>query len=116
MLDVRADVWRTLAVAGGDEPYFARDDGHFATTPALGNAEGRFGTIVELGGVRGTLASIFSGIMRGSGKLIATDIVPTRHCDLAVDAMALPFSDASVENIVMQDVLHHIPYPAAWFL
>jgi SAM-dependent methyltransferase len=43
--------------------------------------------------------------------LIATDIVRTPHIDVATDAGALPFADASIGAIVMLDVLHHLPRP-----
>ena len=80
---------------------------NFATRSAVG----KYGTILEIGGGSGNFKEYFQEKHAGQGTLIATDIVPTPHCDLAVDAMALPFGAGSLDNIVMQDVLHHIPYP-----
>ena len=113
VLDVRADVWhRRPLLREIYNRYFAEMVANFAK-PQTG--EGRFGTILELGGGSGNFKEYFQQHHPGEGKLIATDVVPTQHCDLAVDAMAMPFSDGSVDNIVMQDVLHHIPYPLRFF-
>ena len=113
VLDVRADVWRRRPLLREIyNRYFAEMVGNFAVA---GGGEGRFGTIVELGGGSGNFKEYFQQHHAGAGKLIATDVVPTQHCDLAVDAMAMPFAEGSVENIVMQDVLHHIPYPLRFF-
>jgi SAM-dependent methyltransferase len=44
---------------------------------------------------------------------IGTDIVPTPWADRAADAEQLPFAEGEVRNLVMVDVLHHIPRPVA---
>jgi SAM-dependent methyltransferase len=41
----------------------------------------------------------------------ATDIEPTPWTDVAVDAERLPYADASVANLVLIDVFHHLPSP-----
>jgi SAM-dependent methyltransferase len=120
VLDVRAEVWqRRPLLREIYRRYFAEMVAHFAVTPATPAApEGSalsFGTIVEIGGGSGNFKEFFATTHAGQGRLIATDIVPTRHCDLAADAMALPFADGSIDNLVMQDVLHHIPYPLRFF-
>ncbi|HUO08672.1 MAG TPA: class I SAM-dependent methyltransferase [Phycisphaerae bacterium] len=113
VLDVRADVWRKRPLLREIyNRYFAEMTANFATPR---NAEGMYGTIVELGGGSGNFKEYFQQHHSGQGKLIATDVVPTHHCDLAVDAMAMPFPDAGIDNIVMQDVLHHIPFPLRFF-
>jgi SAM-dependent methyltransferase len=71
--------------------------------------------IVEIGGGSGNFKEYFGTHHAGQGRLVASDIVPTHHCDLAVDAMAMPFPEGSVDNLVMMDVLHHIPYPLRFF-
>jgi SAM-dependent methyltransferase len=43
--------------------------------------------------------------------VIATDVVATPWAERVVDATALPFEDASVGNIVMVDVFHHLAAP-----
>lgn len=48
-------------------------------------------------------------------QVYMADILPAEWLDLAADAQQLPFGDASLGNIVMLDVLHHIEYPAALF-
>ena len=65
------------------------------------------GVVVEIGGGAGHFKSFYP-------DMIVTDIVPTVHIDLAADAMRLPFADATIDNLVMQDVLHHIPFPLSF--
>jgi len=48
-------------------------------------------------------------------EVIATDSFHTPWCDQVVDACELPFEDASVGNLVLFDVLHHIPAPSVFF-
>ncbi len=62
------------------------------------------GLVLELGGGAGHFRDSYP-------KAVVTDLVPSRHIDMAVDAMRLPFPDTSVDNIVLHDVLHHLPYP-----
>lgn len=112
VLDVRADIWKKRPLLREIyNRYFAEMVGNFAVS---GSGDG-FGTIVELGGGSGNFKEFFAERHAGQGKLVATDIVPTVHCDMAVDAMAMPFGDGTIDNIVMQDVLHHIPYPLRFF-
>jgi SAM-dependent methyltransferase len=43
---------------------------------------------------------------------VPTDIVTTPWADTQADAEDLPFDDGSAANLVMIDVLHHVPHPA----
>lgn len=47
--------------------------------------------------------------------VIATDAMATPWCDRVADACGMPFEDDSVGNLVMFDVLHHIPKPLCVF-
>lgn len=86
------------------------------------------GRVLELGGGSGNFREYFreqhessegsvgvGGTGGVAGELIASDIVPTPQVDLAADALQLPFPDGSLDNLVMQDVLHHLPQPLAFF-
>jgi SAM-dependent methyltransferase len=46
---------------------------------------------------------------------VATDILPTPWTQRTVDAESLPFEDRSVANLVMTDVIHHLPHPPRLF-
>jgi len=66
----------------------------------------------ELATVPGPCVEIGSGI--GAFKAfrpstVATDIAPTPWTDDVVDGQDLPYQDASLANVVMIDVFHHIP-------
>lgn len=72
----------------------------------------------RLSQVEGTTLELGSGI----GKLreavpsaVLTDVEPTPWIDEAVDAQQLPYDDASAANIVLVDVLHHLPAPSRFF-
>ncbi|MBM4073901.1 MAG: class I SAM-dependent methyltransferase [Planctomycetes bacterium] len=52
------------------------------------------------------------GSLKGSlGNVVTTDIAPQRWLDAAADAQALPFSDASFDNLIVVDVMHHVEFP-----
>jgi len=44
-------------------------------------------------------------------EAIATDLVESPWADELVDAQELPYVDSSIGNLVMVDVLHHLPRP-----
>jgi SAM-dependent methyltransferase len=44
-------------------------------------------------------------------EILETDIVPTPWVDFASDALRLPLADASVGNIILIDLLHHLTDP-----
>jgi SAM-dependent methyltransferase len=46
-------------------------------------------------------------------SVVATDVEESPWADQVVDAGELPFGDGSVANVVMTDVLHHLPEPVA---
>lgn len=62
------------------------------------------GSILEIGGGSGRMKEHRPDII--SSDLHSSDVV-----DLSADAMDLPFDDGSLQNIVMLDVLHHVPVP-----
>ena len=47
--------------------------------------------------------------------IVSSDVQVTDWLDLVADAHYLPFSDESLSNIVMFDVLHHLEKPLAFF-
>ena len=68
----------------------------------------------ELSAVEGPTIELGCGI--GSLKevvpeVVATDVLPTRWAEQVVDATELPYVDGSVANLVLVDVLHHLPAP-----
>jgi SAM-dependent methyltransferase len=44
-------------------------------------------------------------------ETVATDVMATPWTDAVVDAQRLPYADSSVANLVLIDVLHHLPQP-----
>lgn len=44
-------------------------------------------------------------------QTVATDVLATPWTDAVVDAQQLPYADSSVANLVLIDVLHHLPQP-----
>jgi SAM-dependent methyltransferase len=69
----------------------------------------RPGITLEIGGGSGHLADSTSG-------LISLDILPAPWLDLVADAQRLPFAPSSLDNVVMVDVLHHLPSPATFLV
>lgn len=66
------------------------------------------GRTLELGGGSGNMQEFFP-------DAISTDILFAPWLDAVIDAHALPFRDASLDNIVLFDVLHHLRSPAGFF-
>ena len=66
------------------------------------------GRTIEIGGGIGNLKQRLTDI-------VATDVQFAPWLDCVADAQALPFSDSSVANIVMVDVLHHVEFPVKFF-
>jgi SAM-dependent methyltransferase len=62
------------------------------------------GAAVELGAGPSTLKTFVPGIL-------ASDIAAAPWLDLATDACRLPFGEASIANLLLVDVLHHLPFP-----
>ena len=62
------------------------------------------GSVVEIGTGCGSLKSYEGGV-------VSLDVVNSPWVDIVADAQALPFESESVDNLVMLDVLHHIPHP-----
>src|ERR1041384_3372523 len=80
VLDVRAEVWRRRPLLREIyQRYFAEMVKYFAIT---GQTAHDYGLIVEIGGGSGNFKEYFHTHHPGKGRLIATDIVPTLHCDM----------------------------------
>lgn len=62
------------------------------------------GPTVEIGGGSGNFKDF-------APNTISTDIVSAPWLDAVADASRLPFADATIANIVLFDVLHHIEFP-----
>lgn len=62
------------------------------------------GPTVELGGGLGNLREVVPDV-------VVTDVEETPWSDAVVDAEHLPYANASVANLVMVDVFHHLPHP-----
>ena len=62
------------------------------------------GSILEVGGGASRLTEYCS-------HAIVSDLMPSPFVQLAADAQRLPFAADSFDNIVLFDVLHHIPVP-----
>ncbi len=61
-------------------------------------------THVEIGGGAGHLKASLPHVL-------VSDLVPTPHVDFAADAMHLPLPDRAADNLILVDVLHHLPRP-----
>lgn len=62
------------------------------------------GKVVELGSGIGNFKSVYP-------QAIATDLFPNPWIDNVENAYRLSFSDETVSNLVLFDVLHHLQYP-----
>ena len=74
----------------------------------LAARSGAPGVDVEVGAGHGSFAEFHRGV-------VSCDLVACPWLDCAADAMALPFADDCVSNIIMLDVLHHVACPARFF-
>lgn len=70
-------------------------------------AECRPGRTLEIGGGSGNLKARLADV-------VSTDIQFATWLDAVADAHRLPFQDASFDNIVLFDVLHHLAEPKAF--
>lgn len=66
------------------------------------------GTALELGSGGGFVQEVLP-------DMVTSDILPYRDIDLVVDAMAMPFDDASLRALCMVNVFHHIPDVGRFF-
>jgi len=63
---------------------------------------------LEIGGGAGNLKSF-------APHILVSDLVSTPYVDLVADALRLPVPDATLDNLILVDVLHHLPRPASFF-
>lgn len=66
------------------------------------------GTTLEIGGGTGNLKEYLP-------QIITSDIVFLPWVNLVLDAHNLPFSDETLSNVVLFDVLHHLENPTLFF-
>ncbi len=66
------------------------------------------GRTLELGGGSGNLKRVLKDV-------VSTDIQAAPWLDAVADAQALPFANASFDNVVMVDVLHHLSFLRRFF-
>lgn len=71
-------------------------------------AAARPGRSLEIGGGTGNFKAF-------APDVVTTDIQPADWLDAVCDAQELPFAEASFDNIVLFDVLHHIERPRLFF-
>jgi SAM-dependent methyltransferase len=62
------------------------------------------GTTLEIGGGSGAFKSFLPNV-------VSSDILFMPGLDLVADAQNLPFSSATISNIILFDVIHHIEFP-----
>jgi SAM-dependent methyltransferase len=65
------------------------------------------GAVAEIGSGAGFLKDFLP-------QLITSEVLPSGMNDLCFDACRIPFRSASLKGILMLDVFHHIPSPAAF--
>lgn len=65
------------------------------------------GETIELGSGIGRLRDHVRG-------LVTSDVEPTPWADRVVDAESLPYGNGELANLVLVDVFHHLPRPAAF--
>jgi SAM-dependent methyltransferase len=66
------------------------------------------GVTIEIGGGIGQFKTFMP-------DAISSDIQNSPMIDVVADAQKLPFRNASIGNIVMLDVLHHVEFPSLFF-
>jgi len=66
------------------------------------------GLSVEIGAGSGHFKTLWP-------ELIESDVVPTPYVDLVADGMRLPFAPASIGNLLVIDLLHHLTDPHQFF-
>jgi SAM-dependent methyltransferase len=57
----------------------------------------------------------FSAMYLHSGTLELTDTEPRPWVDRVVDALAMPYADASIDVLIGNNVVHHLAYPGTFF-
>ena len=57
----------------------------------------------------------FGGFFLKAGRLELTDVAPQPWVDRVVDALAMPYSDASVDALLVNNVIHHLAQPHRFF-
>lgn len=66
------------------------------------------GRVVEIGSGAGFLKEMYS-------TAITSEVFHTVNIDMVFNAMSMPFKAGSLRSLLLVDVLHHIPDPAAFF-
>jgi SAM-dependent methyltransferase len=57
----------------------------------------------------------FTGMFLTAGRLELTDTEPRPWVDRVVDALAMPYADASLDVLIANNVVHHLAYPDTFF-
>ena len=98
-------------------PLIAEHRERWRSKPGLRAVYDDFHRLMAAHRVPGRTLEIGGGAGHGEGFLgdaISTDILCAPWLDAVCDAHSLPFRQASLHNIVMLDVLHHLAHPAAF--
>ena len=99
------------------QPLIAAHRKRWRSKPGLRAVYGDFHRLMAARRVPGRTLEIGGGAGHGKGFLgdaISTDILCAPWLDAVCNAQSLPFGEASFDNIVMLDVLHHLARPAAF--